>query len=823
MGKVTTIEYPATNNKGLPDSIKDARNHVTKFKWFANSGLLDEIEDPYAKKTKFTYDARGRTKTVTNALDHVTQYNYFDDTQRKVEMIYPNSDKITYKYDIRRLLESVTDEREKITSYVFDSAYRLTKITDPLGHFREFDYDLMSNVKWYKDPLGKITDYRYDDFNRLKEIEYPAVGATRLKEKFEYDQLGRIKKITDTANRDTTYAYDHVNCTVTVTNAELEATQTKYNQRLQTIEVKDALNQIYQFSYDPLSRMLSQTRAGGTMTFEYDDVGNQKKRIDYQGRETKYTHDKLNRLTEIEYLPTVESGVLPPPVGLPNQKSTYGYDDISRLTLAVNEVGTVTFGYDNRNRVISTSDVFGQTLIYEYDLTVNQKRLKLNGSIYAAYNFDDASRLTNIVNSSDSTTISFGYDDEDKMTSRTYPNGVTTTYDYDDMDRLERLKDTSSSATLFDRQYTYNAASQIETITELTNSRTFGYDLVNRLKTVTASNNQNENYNFDNVGNRTSSHLSSSYGYQANQFNRLASTTTASYRHDLNGNSVSKSEGKDFWLYTWDYENRMGSASTRKQSVRYKYDALGRRVQRATVGGKENTKFTYDGNDVLVDNNSGYLTKYINGDGIDEKLSVLNGTDSKYFLSDHLGSTNALTDANGAITASTAYDSFGKATNPSFPTRYQFTGREKDSYTGLMHYRARQYDSNLGRFISEDPIGFGGGDINLYGYVRNNPQNFRDPTGKLPVLVIVGGVWLAIEIAGTIYDIYGIVSHRPLLDLGRCRPRCRWTGNWCCFTRWRLWSSLQGIKEIQLLSAEICERPDRRRLEACPRCKRKSI
>jgi hypothetical protein len=60
----------------------------------------------------------------------------------------------------------------------------------------------------------------------------------------------------------------------------------------------------------------------------------------------------------------------------------------------------------------------------------------------------------------------------------------------------------------------------------------------------------------------------------------------------------------------------------------------------------------------------------------------------------------------------------------------------------LHYYRARFYDGNLGRFISEDPIGFAGGDINLYGYVRNNPAMMRDPSGKIPpvigVIVVVG-------------------------------------------------------------------------------------
>ncbi|MBX3301637.1 MAG: RHS repeat-associated core domain-containing protein [Nitrospira sp.] len=56
--------------------------------------------------------------------------------------------------------------------------------------------------------------------------------------------------------------------------------------------------------------------------------------------------------------------------------------------------------------------------------------------------------------------------------------------------------------------------------------------------------------------------------------------------------------------------------------------------------------------------------------------------------------------------------------------------READS-PGLYHYRARYYQPKLQRFISEDPIGFLGGDANLYAYVFGNPLRFRDPSGLL--------------------------------------------------------------------------------------------
>ena len=122
------------------------------------------------------------------------------------------------------------------------------------------------------------------------------------------------------------------------------------------------------------------------------------------------------------------------------------------------------------------------------------------------------------------------------------------------------------------------------------------------------------------------------------------------------------------------------------------------------------------------------ITLYQNGLGIDDKLRSKKGNVVSYFLTDHLGSTVTLADANGAITSSTTYDSFGNATS-NIATTYRYTGREYDSDTGLYYYRNRWYDPETGRFISEDPIGFAGGDVNLYGYVSNNPLSFIDPFG----------------------------------------------------------------------------------------------
>jgi RHS repeat-associated protein len=284
---------------------------------------------------------------------------------------------------------------------------------------------------------------------------------------------------------------------------------------------------------------------------------------------------------------------------------------------------------------------------------------------------------------------------------------------------LKRTQDTYSRDTF----YFYDSDRNLTRVDDPLGTQKWTYNT-----SVTDAANGNESYAYNAVGNRTSSQRSGSYSYQP--FNRVSATQTATYGYDANGNTMSKSEGSQFWRYQWDHENRLIEAANRKQKVRYKYDALGRRVQRSVPGGRENTKYTHDGDDVLLDDDvAAGLTKYIDGPGIDNKLRSQTGSSASYFLADHVGSTNGIADAAGSLTASTGYDAYGTATNLNFPSRYQFTGREYDPVSKFYYYRARVYDPVLGRFMSEDPTGFRGGDINLYGYVWNNPNGFSDPLG----------------------------------------------------------------------------------------------
>jgi RHS repeat-associated protein len=187
------------------------------------------------------------------------------------------------------------------------------------------------------------------------------------------------------------------------------------------------------------------------------------------------------------------------------------------------------------------------------------------------------------------------------------------------------------------------------------------------------------------------------------------------------------------WTYVWDAENQLKWACnttpcTEAASVAsFKYDPLGRRVEK--VAGGLTTTYTYNGEDILRQIAGGSTLKYVHGPAIDEPLAQEDGAGVlSYFHADGLGSTVKTTSSAGSVTSTRRYDAFGNfelgATNG-----YAFTGREWDSETGLAYYRARYYDPKIGRFISEDPIGLDGGDINFYAYVGNNPINWTDPAG----------------------------------------------------------------------------------------------
>jgi RHS repeat-associated protein len=185
--------------------------------------------------------------------------------------------------------------------------------------------------------------------------------------------------------------------------------------------------------------------------------------------------------------------------------------------------------------------------------------------------------------------------------------------------------------------------------------------------------------------------------------------------------------------FAWDFENRLVQTMVPEQNggtTTFEYDPFGRRIQKS--GPLGTTNYLYDGVNVLeeVDNSGNGLTRYTQGSGIDAPLSQLRSGTTSFYQQDGLGSVTSLSNSSGALANTYTFDSFGnlRASTGALTNSLQFTGRESDSETGIYQYRARYYNPQFGRFISEDPVRFKAGS-NFYPYALNGPMNWKDPSG----------------------------------------------------------------------------------------------
>jgi RHS repeat-associated protein len=306
---------------------------------------------------------------------------------------------------------------------------------------------------------------------------------------------------------------------------------------------------------------------------------------------------------------------------------------------------------------------------------------------------------------------------------------LITDYDYDSVGRLIDINNRFNTNNISHYGYGYDDGNRLTGKSGTDGISTVGYGKDNQISAVDNASRSDEAYSFNALG------IRAGWVTDALDSRRVLSDGKYQYQYDDEGNLTQKKElvTGNLTNYSWDYRNRLTKVTSGSQVVEYLYDAEDKRVGKK-INGVVTEKYIYDGADIaLVVDGAGVLVeRYLFGDGVDNVLSRESGGAVVWSLGDRQGSVVDLVDGNGTVLNHFVYDSFGgRAGTTGVDFRYGYTGRELDGETGLYYYRARYYDSTVGRFISEDPIGFGGGDTNLYRYVGNSPTNYTDPTGEI--------------------------------------------------------------------------------------------
>jgi RHS repeat-associated protein len=185
------------------------------------------------------------------------------------------------------------------------------------------------------------------------------------------------------------------------------------------------------------------------------------------------------------------------------------------------------------------------------------------------------------------------------------------------------------------------------------------------------------------------------------------------------------------------------------------------------------TRYLHDGLNPVQEQDAlrAPVANLLTGLSIDEFFQRTDSAGARSYLTDLIGSAVALTEPAGTIATTYSYEPFGNVTvgGSADSNPFQFAGRENDG-TGLYYFRARYYSPTLQSFISQDPVGFFAGDLNLYRYVRNNPLRYIDPLGLELILSPDFSPEQAARINEAITNIESTSRGAVLVDRARSDP-----------------------------------------------------
>lgn len=661
--------------------VSDPEGAVNRDRSYDSSGRLQSATNPYRSTSDPTY---GTSQPSYDALNRPTSVTLQDANVKKV--FY--GDKVS---------------TSGISSQLCSSS------TYGLGYPLLFVDEASKKRQVWKDGLGRLIEVDEPD---------PSTGALNLNTCYSYDAVNNIKTI-------------------------VQGSQTR------------------SFVVDGLSRLTSQTLPeSGTTTFSYTNTsgqycaGNATKicsKTDARNVKTTYAYDALNRLTSKSF-----SDSTPTVTYMYDQTSYNGLtitNGVGRLTGIKETSGSTTLGmtawsFDAAGRVVTEQKSVGtvtKTTTYSRNLDGSVSSVTYPSGHSFAYTYSNADRPLSVQDSSTGVYYAQNatYAPHGKLTGVVYGKtgsfaGITRARTYNNRLQSTRITDSSPNGTIKDLSYSFDLGSGVDNgyVSSVTDnavqgrSQTYTYDYMNRLATAktqatSGSDCWGQGFTYDRYGNLSNvaatqcsaPTLSLAINAASNQI------TGGGVTYDSNGNMTN--DGSQ--AYIFDGENRVASAA----GVSYTYDGLGRRVQ------KSSGEMEWRSRSRLLSetDSSGNLTNeyiYFAGRQIARKES--SGT-VLYYSSDRLRSNRVMTDSNGNTLQASDFYPYGAehVLANQLDNRHKFTGKKRDSESGVDHADYRNYHPNLARWLGVDPAKpmlSNPQSLNRYTYVLSDPVNLIDPDGR---------------------------------------------------------------------------------------------
>jgi RHS repeat-associated protein len=755
----------------LVDGIKDAKNISTTFVK-DQTGYVSTIIDGDNRTTLVERDLKGRPTKITRPDNTIVSFTY----DQKSGDLLRKSDTATgteesYVYNVYGDLLSKTDALGRRIINEYDDHGLLSRtINEVLGTSATYSYNERGQLLSQTNSLGQTSVLDYDERGNVEISTNPENKSTS----YAYYASGLVQSVTDANNNKTFYEYDPMNRLASVTTAENKKTQYTYWPTGELKDIIDPNGKLTSFEYDVLGQLIKKTGTRNEIVeLAYDPNGNVSWEKTPKGDIKQYEYNNLNQLVTKT---------------LPDDVFTFSYDIRGNVETVSNSINQLEFDYQHfdsgdvikevRSIPVGTrGDLPPSTVKYIYNDAGEKVQTQTPVGNYS-YGRDAAGRLRTLTNN-EGKVFNLNYDLTQRLTSISGPS-VVTSFEFDSAGFNTKINHTrKSGATIEHFIYGKDLIGNRLTKTTTMGTSSYSYDKQYQLTQAITPVLPQENFVYDEIGNRTQDN-NSSYSFDSSK-QELREDYKFLYSYDANGNLFSKQE-KGFTgnVENFEYtsENQLRRFKLYKngnlaRDVLYSYDALGRRIEKSVSDFEHpeqsfTKRYGYDGQEIFAeyDHENQLLTSYTHSTlRTDDVLSMTNSQGTFYFVKDGLGSVTDITDENGFKVQHYEYTAFGKIArvtdgngndvtqNPGVEPYFTYTGREYDKESGLYYYRARYYDANIGRFLQVDPdagtVSSPLSIVNSYVYVHNNPLNYRDPQGKF--LQIAYGALIGAAVSGAVY------------------------------------------------------------------------
>jgi len=605
---------------------------------FDKNGRLLRKEDRNSNHIELFYSAKGVLEKVQNNSGQTFHFEYekdklvkvSDSSKRTVSFIYTDGN-----------LVCITDENSAKHQFAYDDTNKLSKIINPQGITTLSNtYEENHRMKEQVFPDGGAISYLYDDEeNKLVLTEQNGNEVVYI-----HDDMFRSVETVYSDGSDK-YEYNDMNLRTSHTDKRGNTTKYSYDRRGNLIKSENALGERLLFEYNHLNKP-TRVRMDDTVTLStrYDKKGNAVEVVDALGRTTK-----------LEYNEDGQPSVIIQP---DSSEIHLNYDERGNIQAVVNPYSTITYAYDELNRVIETTDGEGNKTSYEHnkqgDITKvtnaeGRKRIyeyNSKGKVAQIVDFDNSTlkweynclgKPSKTVNQEGSET-NLEYDLMWNVSRQTDALGNTTSYEYDRLNRLESVTNARGATVKYAYDpngnkteicgpegekisLAYDPLNRVKDIVEPSGAKTsFAYNRFGQVTQITDAVGQKNLFAYDKAGQMTSkedpSGSKTSYTYTPlGKINEITDKAGRITKHEyFPGGLLKKIHHPDGRSTMFSYDknkNLLSQASQDGYALYYDYDCLNQIIRVSSNCGQVKT-FTYDatGNVAAVVDTNGNTTRY---------------------------------------------------------------------------------------------------------------------------------------------------------------------------------------------------------------------